>query len=69
MRFLRVNVNGRLSKVYRYFTPYLRDTNELEPQSGLNGRADKVRLRIGRFVLPQLELENAFFRLDNGEDA
>jgi hypothetical protein len=48
MRFLRVNVNGRLSKVYRYFTPYLRDTNELEPQSGLNGRADKVRLRIGR---------------------
>ena len=36
------------SEVYSYFTPYLRYTNELHPRSGLNGRADKMRSRIGR---------------------
>jgi len=37
------------NEVYSYFTPYLRYTNELPPQSGLNGRAGKVRSRIGRW--------------------
>jgi hypothetical protein len=48
MRFARANVKRSFSEVYSYFTPYLRYTNELHPQNGLNGRADKVRSRIGR---------------------
>ncbi len=56
------------SEIYSYFTPYLRYTNELPPQSGLNGRADTVRSRIGRSrsgysaPLPRSSLVRQVFR-------
>jgi hypothetical protein len=37
-----------LNGFYKQFTPSLRQTNDPRPHRGLNGRADEVRLRIGR---------------------